>query len=527
MTTVDVPLRLEGGALRRFASALREPQRVQQQVLHTILMRNAGSEWGHRFGFSRIEDVRRYQDRVPTCTYEDIRSAIERMSHGESGVLTSDPIVAWEETGGSTLGAKLLPYTECGLAQFRAGLQPWLESLLALAPAAFDGRSYWSISPAGRAPQRTPSGHPIGMPSDAGYFGEPHASLLLGRLAVPVQAGSIREMAQWRRFTLVHLAACTDLALISVWSPTFLTELLQSLRRESEIIAAIVRGDTHARSTMSGLPLPLPNPLRAARLIEVATTSACDWQALWPDLALISCWTHARAQPWANELRRVFPRARLQGKGLLATEALVTVPIDFDGDPVLAPESGFFEFVDDRGGIRLAHEVEIDSEYELLLTTASGLYRYAIGDRVRVTGWIEATPRLRFIGRSGVQSDLCGEKLVDAFVASVIEATGLKFGMLGASPGSTGYVLVVDAQEATLHMAEVHAATVEAELCRNPQYAYARRLGQLQPVAVRRVCDPIAAWMRRGLRRGQRLGDIKVPSLATGSDVEMLVGSQS
>jgi hypothetical protein len=523
MRTVDVPMRLEpGSALRRFLSALRDPKRVQQQLLRTILTRNAGCERGHRFGFCHIDDVRRYQDRVPPCTYEDIRADIERMSCGESGVLTSDPVVAWEETGGSTLGTKLVPYTECGLAQFRAGLQPWLESLPALAPGAFKGRSYWSISPAARRPQRTPAGQPIGMESDAAYFGEPHASRLLGSLAVPVQAGSIQDMVQWRRFTLVHLAACADLSLISVWSPTFLTELLHGLRGEAEIIADMLRGDSRARATMSGLPLPSPDPHRAARLIEVATTSACDWQALWPELALISCWTHARAEPWANELGRCFPQARLQGKGLLATEALVTVPIDVDGDPVLAPESGFFEFVDDQGGVRMVHEVEIDGEYELLLTTASGLYRYAIGDRVRVTGWIESTPRLRFLGRSGVQSDLCGEKLVDAFVASAIEPTGLKFGLLAASASPPGYVLVVDARETTPHMAGVHAATVESGLCRNPQYAYARRLGQLQPVSVRSVDDPIAAWIRRGLHRGQRLGDIKVPSLVTGEDVDLL-----
>jgi hypothetical protein len=141
---------------------------------------------------------------------------------------------------------------------------------------------------------------------------------------------------------------------------------------------------------------------------------------------------------------------------------------------------------------------------------------------VRVTGWIESTPRLRFLGRSGVQSDLCGEKLVDAFVASAIEPTGLKFGLLAASASPPGYVLVVDARETTPHMAGVHAATVEAGLCRNPQYAYARRLGQLQPVSVRSVDDPIAAWIRRGLHRGQRLGDIKVPSLVTGEDVDLL-----
>ena len=80
--------------------------------------------------------------------YEDVRDAIARMAHGQRGVLTSDIIVALEETGGSSGGRKLVPYTAAALDAFRHALLPWLDDLASSHPAIAGGKSYWAISPA-------------------------------------------------------------------------------------------------------------------------------------------------------------------------------------------------------------------------------------------------------------------------------------------------------------------------------------------------------------------------------------------
>ena len=64
----------------------------------------------------------------------------------------------------------------------------------------------------------------------------------------------------------------------------------------------------------------------------------------------------------------------LQGKGLIATEAFVSLPLLPDCDPVLAVNSHFFEFNDtETGDIRLAHEVEEGKVYSVIVTTGGGL----------------------------------------------------------------------------------------------------------------------------------------------------------
>ena len=85
--------------------------------------------------------------------------------------------------------------------------------------------------------------------------------------------------------------------------------------------------------------------------------------------------------------------------------------------------SHFFEFVDDSGAVHRVHELRAGQTYEVVVTTAGGLWRYRLRDSVRVTGFIGQTPALQFLGRNGNVSDLFGEKLSEAFVTETIHET--------------------------------------------------------------------------------------------------------
>jgi hypothetical protein len=321
-----------------------------------------------------------------------------------------------------------------------------------------------------RAPRRTPGGAAVGLGSDAAYFGETLAPLLLETLAVQPQTSAIAEVDKWRAATCEQLRACRELALISVWSPTFLLQLLEHLD--------------------------------------------ADPAELWPRLELVSCWDQGSSRRQAEALRARLRGVRVQGKGLLATEGVVTIPLEGLAMPVLAVDSAFYEFRDDAGRCFCAPEVAVGSEYEVLITTEAGLYRYALGDRVRVAGFAGEAPLLEFLGRGACVSDLCGEKLSEDFVLGALQPLELAFAMLAPSAARDRYLLVIDADEVGAERAAALAASAERRLCCNPQYAYARRLGQLGALEPRRCERPLQAWLAQGMARGQRLGDIKPPALA-------------
>ncbi|MGH9659769.1 MAG: hypothetical protein ACRD96_14565, partial [Bryobacteraceae bacterium] len=306
----------------------------------------------------------------------------------------------------------------------------------------------------------TPEGVPIGLENDAAYFGESLAEAIAGVLAVPPSVAAATAIDAWRAATLACLRQAADLTLISVWSPTFLLELVRHLDRPPA--------------------------------------------ELWPRLDTISCWTSGSSSLFAADLRALFPDCHIQGKGLLATEGAVTLPLANYEYPVLAIESGFFEFLDDSGVARPAHELERGAEYRVLMTTHSGLYRYDLGDRVAMRGWAQETPMLEFLGRAGLTSDLCGEKLTEDFV---IPRLPRGFAMLAPSlDGGPHYALFVDA--------EASSAGVDDALGDNPQYRYARALGQLGPVRVHMVARGMERYTAHELARGRRLGDIKPPALS-------------
>lgn len=491
---------------------LTQAQAVQERRLESILARNAGCAYGRRFGFATIGDAAGYRARVPVATYDDLRPDIDRMAAGETRVLADDDVVAFEETGGSTGARKLVPYTRAGLEGFARALAAWLDDLACAFPAIASGRSYWAISPAARAPRTTSGGIPIGLPADAGYLGAELAPLVAETLAVPPQIGALTDLDRWRDRTCLALLACEDLALLSVWSPTFLTALIAHLAaRGSDLAARLAQGSEGIGADRA----------RAELVAGVLASPRPDWRQLWPRLALVSCWDQAASRGYARALRDALPGVPLQGKGLIATEGVITIPLCGLSMPVLAVDSGFYEFRDARGRALLAGELSPGSEYEVLMTTESGLYRYATGDRVRVHGYVGEAPLLEFIGRGAHASDLCGEKLTEAFVAGALAPLGLRFALVApAAASQLRYVLFVDAEEVSDEDSAAIEARAERSLCRNPQYAYARGLGQLAPLAARRCVRPLDTWLEAGLARGSPMSVVKLSALSPERDWE-------
>ena len=67
------------------------------------------------------------------------------------------------------------------------------------------------------------------------------------------------------------------------------------------------------------------------------------------------------------------------------------------------------------------HELIAGTQYEVVMTTSGGLYRYRTGDCVVCEGFADKLPVLRFSGRRGLTCDIVGEKLHESFVLSCLK----------------------------------------------------------------------------------------------------------
>ncbi|MCP4661052.1 MAG: GH3 auxin-responsive promoter family protein [bacterium] len=517
------------GRWHRFRRALHDPGRVQRRILARCLRSNAETLYGRRHGFAGIDSPDEFQRRVPLSVYDDYVPLVDRIRDGEQGVLTREPVLRLMPSSGSTAARKLIPLTRSFLAELQRGIGPWIVDLYRRHPRLKRGTAYWSISPAIATPDGEPSAVPIGFDDDSAYLGGLFQWIVERTLAVPGEVRHLAELEDFGYATLLHLLRARHLSLISVWHPSFLTLLLEPLERYWDRLLDDVAGGTV--SLPGGNPpfVPLrgnPTPALTRRLRpdrrraeELRPLGPGALRAVWPRLGMISCWTDGHAEGAAAALRDRFPGVSLVAKGLVATEAFVSLP--FAGARPLAVCSHFFELLDADGRPHLADELRAGGEYSVVVTTGGGLYRYRLQDRVRVESFLGATPCVRFLGKEDRISDRCGEKLSDGHVASVLRQVleplelGVRFAMLAPDEedGTVGYTLYLESQR---EPPGALAAQIERALCENPHYRYCAALGQLAPARVFRVREAAdKVYLEHRCRSGQRLGDVKPVALSS------------
>jgi len=172
-------------------------------------------------------------------------------------------------------------------------------------------------------------------------------------------------------------------------------------------------------------------------------------------------------------VREFFPGVTIQGKGLLSTEAVTTIP--FLGTYPLAYRSHFFEFLADSGRVYPSWELDLGGAYEVLQTTGNGFVRYRSGDRVKVTGFLGQVPCLEFVGREAV-SDHFGEKLSHHYLDSVLSEW---VGFAGLGFEERGYILFLELKShSSVESARSFWRDVKAKLNQVYSYGDCRRLEQ-------------------------------------------------
>lgn len=436
-------------AQRRLACALQQPAEAQQRVLNRLLKRHAASTFGREHGFAQLHQASDFQAHVPIHDYENLSPYIERAMAGEPDVLACGSIRAFERTSGSSSAAKFIPCTADSMAEIHEAVSAWMGHLFCRYPSLLAGPSWWIIS-ALQPASTTSGGIRIGLDSDLDYLSAWERTLSRW---IFVQTPALRDLNTSLAEVATALKNEPDLRLISVWNPSLLLLLHEHIGQA------------------------------------------------WPKLFVISCWADAWAAEDAEKLRTLYPGVVLQPKGLLATEGVITLP--WGDSTVPALNSHFLEFLDAHGRVHLVHELRLGEEYEVLLSTSAGLWRYRLGDKVRVIGQVQQTPTLKFVGRADGGCDLRGEKLYPDFVSESLKPWQPSFAMLAPLASRDGYALYTEA--------EITAEQIEARLSLNPHYAHCRRLGQLQAVKV--ISMTKAEYLDRCLQLGLTVSTVKTSSL--------------
>jgi len=505
---------------RRFERHLGELESVQRARLSRWLAAASRAPAWQRHGVRADWSWEEFVRRLPVSSYADYADDLAVQRERQQAWLIDSPVARYQPTSGSTSAVKWIPYTKLFLDELDQVITAWVGDLYAQYPSQGSGTHYWSLSWIPTALRAQTAGD---INDDMKMLSWGKRALAYLTQAVPQEVALAETLEDSLFGTVAYLCADEALGFLSVWSPTFGLSLLEHMSQwRLELAETLAMGQWGARSArMAGVPCP--RSTRAATMLSRwdGTLDAAFFRRLWPQLAVVSAWDTAAAAPWARALHAKLPHAGFQGKGLWATEGVVTFP--FQGRYPLAYLSHVYEFIDAQTDQVLAPwQLRDGQEVIPLMTTGSGLARYRMNDVLRVSGFLGQVPCFTFLGRNdGV--DLVGEKISATTAQAVLDGlpqdgavlplTLLAMDQTGS--GRPGYVLLAECFDdaPTGDRAHALAQHIEAALQGHFHYKLARELGQLQPAQCLLRRDMRELYLGLCRDRGMIEGNIKVEPL--------------
>jgi len=504
--------------VRRFHRSLADPRHTQLRVLLEKLRRNADSDFGRRCSIAAVRSIEDFRRAVPITTYADYEPFIDRVRHGDSGAMfgPGQKLHMFAMTSGTAGRPKYIPVTGHFLREYRRGWMTWGIQAFLDHSEAFESRILQLVSP--MDDETAPCGLPCGAMS--GLTAHVQRKGARNIYVIPPAVARLKNTAQKYYVALLLALRCPRLIILSA-NPSTLLGLARALDEDKESLLRDLRDSRVSDS----LDLPpdirreIQRRLRPAsrRVAELERHVVADGallpRAAW-QIPFLGCWKGGTLSLYLREFPRYFGGAVVRDIGLIASEGRMTVPLGDEGSAgVLDLESNFFEFVPARDGRRaddralLPHELEVGGEYFLLITNSAGLYRYDIGDVVRVVDRQGNMPRLEFLNKGAHYSSLTGEKLSEH---QVVEAVNRALADCGArlssyalapvwSEDAPHYVLIAEQGDLASGAAPRFAAAVDALLSGlNVEYNSKRSSGRLTALTVRLVAP--GAWRDYDLR---------------------------
>ncbi len=478
--------------LKRFEKSTSLLKETQLQILSHILNK---SDEG--------VDYEKFCDNHNLSTYENWQTKIDA-SIALKESLNHRSVKYYQPTSGSTSKEKWIPYTDLFLEELNNASLAWIADLYREYPEIKKGTHYWSLSWLPDKFRKKINNDDLEV---VNFF---ERQILKRVMALPWDVSKFPTSYTSILGTAVGLICRRDLSLISVWSPTYLLSLINFIKNEREVIFLILSNrNWNNLKELDKFKLPKISKKSLSHFEDWNGIDNTIFEKLWPNLALISCWDSSTSAKWISKLKVIFPNVKFQGKGLWATEGVVTFP--FANKYPLAVNSHFYEFINlDNNETLPSWKIEKGMRVQPVITTGSGLIRYKLEDELLVVNFYKQVPCFEFIGRLK-DIDLVGEKISFDISEKIINKINDQFDVESIC------LIANDSKEVPFYSVLTNKSDrkerieeyLEDELLKNFHYSVARELGQLGPAKVDEAENPWQEYKSINLRNGKIEGNIK------------------
>ena len=400
--------------ITEFRVALTNPLKIQTKILKEILKKNKNTNYGKLYNFSKIKTIEEYQNLVPVITYEDIIPFIQKIKDGEQNILTKDKVIFLATTSGTTSSVKLIPVTKDRIKNFKRELYLWSIYVLKDHTNVLKGKTLYFAGP--YIEGKTSAGIICG--SISGYLIAKAPWYIKSKVVVPSETYNIFDFDKKIKVIAIN-ALKSNITQFAFASPIeailfldYISEHKDELINELEVI---------------GLEK------RAKKLRELDSFKPIN---IWPNLCLIGCIKSKFNLHYLETLKeKIGKDIEIRDPGIYASEGRLSLGLEKEGISGIIPAHvTFFEFIEKKedgkdGEPITIDKLELEKNYEVIITTTEGLYRYRMGDIVKVTGYKHKLPLIEFVDRNNylnIAGELAHENILISIMYKVIEEIEIK-----------------------------------------------------------------------------------------------------
>ena len=379
------------------------PHQAQNDLLLSLVEKAKNTEWGKKYDFDTIKDVKTFQERLPVQDYEQLKIYVERLRKGEHNLLWPTEIKWFAKSSGTTSDkSKFIPVSPEALedCHMKGG-----KDMLSL---YCNNRPDTEIF-AGKGLVMGGS-HSVSEFSSNSYFGDISAIL-------------VQNFPFWAE---LMRTPNISIALMDDWE-----------QKLDKIANATI---TENVTNLSGVPSW--NLMLLKKVIEI--TGRKNILEVWPNLELF---IHGGVSfaPYREQFKKLIPSDQMwYMETYNASEGFFGIQDQAHSDEMLLMlDYGiFYEFIpsgeleSENPRVLTLDQVETDTNYALVITTNAGLWRYMIGDTIQFTS--TSPYRIQISGRTKNFINAFGEEVIvdnaEKALDAACKATGAVISEYTAAP---------------------------------------------------------------------------------------------
>ncbi|XP_059312514.1 jasmonoyl--L-amino acid synthetase JAR4-like isoform X1 [Lycium ferocissimum] len=432
--------------IEEFEALTKEAGKVQEETLKKILEENGGTGYLQQWGLNGRTDSESFKACVPLVTHKDLEPYIQRIADGDlSPVLTGKPITTISLSSGTTQGRpKFVPFND-----------ELMESTMQIFKTSFAFRNREFPIENGKALQfiysskqfKTKGGLAAGT-ATTNVYSNAHFKKTMKAMQTPCcSPDEVIFGPDFHQSLYCHLLCGLIFRDdVQVISSTFAHSIVHAFRTFEqvweELVSDIREGVLSSRVTVPSMRSAMLKLLKhdpeKADTIYNKFLGLSNWYGLipvlFPNARYIYGIMTGSMEPYLKKLRHYAGELPLLSADYGSSEGWIGANVNPKLPPELVtyavlPNIGYFEFIPLRGNldgleptpVGLA-EVKRGEEYEIVVTNFAGLYRYRLGDVVKIKGFHNATPELQFICRRNLLLSINIDKNTEKDLQLAVEA---------------------------------------------------------------------------------------------------------